>query len=210
MVKAATTHKAKAPKEGIDDELIVEGFGTRGILRGARGLKKLIKSDVRFQTLYLDLPWSYDNKATRASTGNHYHTMSVDEIFQLPVGELAAKKAHLHLWTTNAFLFDCKQLLEAWDFDYKGIFVWTKPNFGIGNYWRVAHEVMVLGVRGNLPFQDHGQRSWQEFPRREHSRKPDEIRELIEQVSPGSRLELFARKGAKNWVCWGDQVVEAK
>ena len=184
QVKAAAAHQAKAPKVGLSDDLIVESFGTRGILRGAKGLKKLIKSDIRFQTLYLDPPWSYDNQGTRAATDNHYNTMSVDEVSQLPVGELAAKRAHLHLWTTNAFLFDCKHLLETWGFDYKGIFVWTKTHFGIGNYWRVA----------------------QEFPRSEHSQKPSEIRELIEQVSPGPRLELFARKAAKNWVCWGDQV----
>ena len=210
MVKAATAHQARAPKVEPDEELDIKGFGTRGIVRGEKGLKKLIRSDVRFQTIYLDPPWSADNQGTRAVVGNHDYTMSVDEIAELPVGELAAKRAHLHLWTTNAFLFDCKKLLGAWGFDYKGIFVWAKPNIGIGNYWRVAHEFMVLGVRGNLPFQDHGQRSWQEYPRREYSRKPDEIREIIEQVSPGPRLELFARKGAKNWVCWGDQVEAAR
>ena len=206
MVKAATAHQARESKGGADELLNLDEVGISGVLRGSTGLRKLIRSDVRFKTIYVDPPWSYDNQGTRAATGNHYETMTVDEISELPVGELAAKEAHLHLWTTNAFLFECPKLLGAWGFDYKGVFVWVKPQFGIGNYWRVAHEFLILGVRGSLAFQEHGQRSWQEYSRREHSQKPDNIRDLIEQVSPGPRLELFARKQASNWVCWGDQI----
>ncbi len=64
------------------------------------------------------------------------------------VGELVSHAAHLHLWTTNAFLFESKALLEAWGFEYKSVLVWVKPEIGLGNYWRLAHEFLVLGVRG--------------------------------------------------------------
>lgn len=204
MVKAASGYRSRQTVEEAEGD--VAGESLNGVYRGASGLKKLQESSVKYRTLYLDPPWSYDNQGTRAATGNHYHTMSVEEIRALPVGELAADQAHLHLWTTNAFLFECPGLLDAWEFDYKGVFLWVKPHYGIGNYWRVAHEILVLGVRGNLPFLDRGQRSWQEFPRQEHSRKPEDIREILEKVSPGPRLEFFAREGAESWVCWGDQI----
>lgn len=59
----------------------------------------------KFGCLYVDPPWKYSNQATRASTDNHYDTMTVDDICAMPIRELAADKSHLHLWTTNAFLF---------------------------------------------------------------------------------------------------------
>jgi N6-adenosine-specific RNA methylase IME4 len=68
-------------------------------------LGELIASGERFGTIYADPPWLYANQATRAATSNHYRSMTVDELCALPVGELAADDAHLHLWTTNGFLF---------------------------------------------------------------------------------------------------------
>lgn len=169
-------------------------------------LNILLDKGIKFKTIYADPPWNYSNQATRASTDNHYKTMTVDEIAALPVKELADTNAHLHLWTTNAFIFECPKILEAWGFEYKSIFVWVKPQIGMGNYWRVSHEFMVLGVRGSLTFLDKNYKSWIEVKRGEHSAKPDEIRKIIEQVSPGPRLELFGRKEAPNWVVWGNQI----
>jgi N6-adenosine-specific RNA methylase IME4 len=132
--------------------------------------------------------------------------MSVEQIAALPVMKLAAADAHLHLWATNAFLFATEQVIRAWRFEYKSCFVWTKPTVGLGNYWRVAHEFLLLGVRGKCPFRNRGQRSWQCIARGEHSAKPEPIRQLIETVSPGPYLELFGRRRAPGWEVWGDQV----
>lgn len=78
---------------------------------------------------------------------------------------------------------------------------------GIGNYWRVSHELMLLGVRGDAKrFADHSQKSWMEFPRGEHSAKPEQIRHIIEQVSPGPFLELFGRKPVGGWTVFGNQI----
>jgi N6-adenosine-specific RNA methylase IME4 len=129
--------------------------------------------------------------------------MTLEQIAALPVQELAAPHAHLHLWTTNAFLFECRSLFEAWGFEYKDMLVWVKPGFGVGNYWRVAHEFLLLGVCGNAPFLDHSKRSWFRTERLEHSEKPDTVREMIESVSPGPYLELFGRKRAEGWTVWG-------
>lgn len=152
----------------------------------ARGMK--------FGTVYADPPWPYENQGTRAATSHHYGGMAVEDIAALPIAHLATENAHLHLWTTNAFLFEGKTILEAWGFEYKSCFVWTKPQLGIGNYWRLAHEFLLLGVRGSCPFLDRGQISWLHEPRGPHSAKPERIRELVEKVSPGPRLELFARR----------------
>jgi N6-adenosine-specific RNA methylase IME4 len=84
--------------------------------------------------------------------------------------------------------------------------VWCKPQFGLGNYWRNATEVLLLGVKGSLPFRDHGLRNWVEIKRGVHSRKPDRIRHMIEQVSPPAYLELFAREAVPGWVVWGNAV----
>jgi N6-adenosine-specific RNA methylase IME4 len=136
--------------------------------------------------------------------------MSVKEICAEPVREIVADDAHLHLWTTNAFLREAFDVMEAWGFTYKSCFVWVKPQFGIGNYWRVSHEFLLFGVRGKCPFRSHSEKSWQELDRGEHSAKPDEIRQIIEKVSPGPYLEMYGRELAPQspWTIYGNQVTE--
>ena len=169
-------------------------------------LEELMDQQKTFGTIYADPPWAYTNQGTRARTDRHYPTLSVAELVALPVQEVARANSHLHLWTTNSFLPDALAVLEAWGFVYKSVFVWCKPHYGIGNYWRVAHEFLLLGVRGRCPFRDKGQRSWQEFPRTKHSKKPEEVRQLIGKVSPGPYLELFGRKAVQGWTVVGNEV----
>jgi N6-adenosine-specific RNA methylase IME4 len=169
-------------------------------------LQALIEAGKKFGTIYADPHWPYSNQATRASTDNHYSTMTLEIIAALPIPQLTAEQAHLHLWTTNAFLFDSKALMEAWGFTYKSCFVWCKPQMGIGNYWRVSHEFLLLGVKGSLVFADHGQMSWLAHDRIGHSRKPEQVRRIIEKVSPGPYLELFGRRTTDNWTVWGNEI----
>jgi N6-adenosine-specific RNA methylase IME4 len=172
-------------------------------------LQSLVDEGQKFGCVYADPPWQYGNQATRAATDNHYPTMAVDDICALPVAELAGDNAHLHLWTTNAFLFDAKRVMEAWGFEYKSVMVWVKPQMGIGNYWRVSHEFLLLGIRGSAPFGDRGIKSWLEADRTRHSAKPQEFRSLIERVSTGPFLEMFAREPVKGWTVWGNQIDES-
>ncbi len=173
-----------------------------------KSLAQLVKEGKRFSTIYADPPWDYSNQSSRASTSNHYITMSLDEIRAEPVAELAADKSHLHLWTTNSFLPDALSVIEAWGFTYKSLFVWVKPSLGIGNYWRCANELLLLGTRGSLPFRDKSQRSWIEHERTGHSRKPEVVRKLIEKVSPCPYLELYGRDLPPNrqWTVYGNQI----
>jgi N6-adenosine-specific RNA methylase IME4 len=169
-------------------------------------LETLVAGGYKFGTIYADPPWIYGNQATRAATGNHYDGMTVDEICDLPVADLTPDAAHLHLWTTNAFLFDARRIIEAWGFEYKSCFVWVKSQMGIGNYWRVSHELMLLGVKGAQPFEDRGLMSWREIARGKHSAKPDQVRADIEKASPGPRLELFGRRVSPGWTVWGNEI----
>lgn len=163
--------------------------------------------DKKFGTIYADPPWKYGNQSTRASTDNHYSTMSVDELCDMPVADYAADDAHLHLWTTNAFLPEAFRVITAWGFEYRSCYVWVKPQMGIGNYWRVSHEFLLLGIRGKAKrFLNHSQPSWGQFDRTKHSAKPEEIRQIIEYVSPGPFLEMFGRRLAPGWTVLGNQI----
>jgi len=160
-----------------------------------------------FGTVYADPPWPYGNQATRAATANHYGVMSMEDIYTLPIPDLVEDNAHLHLWTTTSFLAEGLRVIEAWGFTYKSHFIWAKPEMGLGNYWRVSHEILLLGVRGKAPFKDHGLKSWFTCSRGDtHSTKPDEVRKMIERASPGPYLELFGRRTAENWTVWGNQI----
>lgn len=163
-------------------------------------------TDIKFPCIYADPAWQYGNQKTRGATDNHYPTMPLQDICDLPVKRVAADDSHLHLWTTNAFLFDSMQVMEAWGFTYKSMMLWVKPQIGMGNYWRVSHEFLLLGVRGSLEFADRSVRSWEEHPRGKHSAKPEAFRTLVERVSPGPRLEMFARTTCPGWHSWGNQV----
>lgn len=169
-------------------------------------LHSLADSGSKFGCIYADPPWIYGNQATRASTGNHYDGLTVDEIAELPVANLTKENAHLHLWTTNAFLFDCQRIMDAWGFTYKSVYVWVKPQMGMGNYWRVSHEFMLFGIKGKAPFGSHSEMSWGRFDRTIHSAKPEQIRNKIERVSAGPYLEMFGRRPVTGWTVWGNQI----
>lgn len=173
-----------------------------------RNLDALVESGAKFSTIYADPPWPYKNTAARGAAENHYSTLSLEAIRSEPIQELAADQAHLHLWTTNAFLRSAFDVIRAWGFRYKSCLIWIKPQLGMGNYWRVSHEYLLWGVRGNLPFRDRTCRSWLLTPRTTHSRKPFAFRALIERVSPGPYLELYGREEQPNtgWTIYGNQV----
>jgi len=169
-------------------------------------LEKLVANGARFGTLYLDPPWSYGNQATRSATDNHYPTMMVEEIAALPIADLAAEQSHIYLWTTNAFLHESFHLLEHWGFEYKSLLVWDKEKYGIGNYWRLQTEYLLLATKGGLGVADKNNRNILREESSGHSVKPHVVRKMIEAMSPGPRLELFARRVATGWTCWGNEI----
>ena len=116
-----------------------------------RNLGVLLEQGARFSTIYADPPWPYSNRASRGAAENHYRTMPLEAICDEPVEQLAADNAHLHLWSTNAFLREAFDVIEAWGFQYKSCLIWTKPQLGMGNYWRVSH-TSFWGSVADFPF----------------------------------------------------------
>jgi N6-adenosine-specific RNA methylase IME4 len=139
-----------------------------------------------------------------------YLTMPLDQIKAMPIAEIAAESCHLWLWTTNAFLRSGFEVMEAWGFKYLAPIHWIKPT-GCGNYVIHRTQTLLLGYKGKCRF--HGKRYFPNIietiaarPRR-HSEKPQNSYELIEQVSPEPRLELFARTKRLGWHSWGNEVI---
>lgn len=156
-----------------------------------------------FRVIAADPPWQYDNKATRGAAEDHYSTMTIEELCALDVIDRAADDAHLYLWTTNGFLRESFDVLDAWGFSYKTCLTWVKPQMGLGNYFRSSTEHVLFGVRGKLATADRALMNWFQAPRGRHSKKPDSFYDLVERASPGPYLELFARRRRFGWEHWG-------
>lgn len=171
----------------------------------------------RFGTILADPPWRFQNSTGKVAPEHkrlsRYQTMSLDEIANLPVQQVAGQVCHLYLWTPNALLPEAIMVMQHWGFQYKANIVWHKirkdggpDGRGVGFYFRNVTELMLFGVRGkNARTLDPG-RSQVNFiasRKREHSRKPDEQYPIIESCSPGPYLEMFARGVRKGWISWG-------
>ena len=162
--------------------------------------------------LYADPPWHFEvynqESGVERAAGNHYSTMTLEEICALPVSDLATQAAVLFLWTTAPHLQESFQALAAWGFEYKTNIVWVKDKIGLGYFVRNQHELLLVATRGDMPSPLPANRppSVINTPRREHSRKPDEAYELIERMYPElPRIELFARHARPGWDCWGNE-----
>ncbi len=181
----------------------------------------------QYATIVADPPWHYEPfpvgagqaKARAARTGADYvssrtkempyATMSVEEIAAIPVASLAAPDAHLYLWTTNRYLADGFTVLRAWGFRYSQTLAWCKAPMGLGPGATYANtlEFILVGKRGSLAPLRRWDTAWFNWKRmgNAHSRKPDAMLDIVEQVSPGPYVELFARRARFGWDYWGDQ-----
>ncbi len=175
----------------------------------------------QFSTILADPPWQFQNRTGKVAPEHRrllrYPTMELQEILDLPIRKLAAARSHLYLWVPNALLQEGLRVMEAWGFTYKTNLVWYKirkdggpDGRGVGFYFRNVTELVLFGVRGNMRTLAPGrtQVNLLESRKREHSRKPDEIFDLIEACSPGPYLELFARFPRAGWTQWGNEDVE--
>lgn len=138
-----------------------------------------------------------------------YPMMSVGEIKALPVSDLADPSgSHLHLWTTQRYLRDAYSVLDAWGFKPSSVLVWAKPPRGFVGTFACSTEFVLFARRGPLKAKTKIGRNWWEWPRGEHSAKPEAFLDLVEAVSPGPYLELFARRNRLGWDTWGNESLE--
>lgn len=150
-------------------------------------------------------PYSRDTGMDRAAD-NHYPTSPTEQICARPVKDIAADDCVLFLWATVPMLPDALKVMEAWGFTYKSHCIWAKDRVGTGYWFRNAHEILLVGTRGNIPAPAPGTQwpSTIEAPVGKHSAKPDRFAELIEEYFPNlPKIELNARRARKGWDTWG-------
>ena len=182
----------------------------------------------KFDVIYADPPWTFRTWSAEGkdrSPEKHYDCMSLADIRALPVSDIAADNCALFLWVTDPLLPEGLKLMEAWGFKFKTIaFVWAKLNksapptlwtendffTGLGYWTRANPELCLLGTRGKPKRVSKSVRRLVVSPRREHSRKPDEIAEKIDDLMgrDTSKIELFARTGRTGWTTWGNDVAK--
>lgn len=175
-------------------------------------------SKIGYGTILADPPWQFQNRTGKVAPEHRrlsrYTTLTLQEIMEIPVPLVAAEKSHLYLWVPNALIREGLEVLKAWGFEYKTNIVWHKirkdgepDGRGVGFYFRNTTELILFGVRGRLRTLKRGrtQVNILRTRKREHSRKPDELYEIIEACSPGPYLELFARGDKPGWDQWGNE-----
>jgi len=168
----------------------------------------------KYNIIYADPPWSYGDKLKHhgGSADSHYDTMSIDDICNLPVDNISADNCALFLWGTWPLLPEALRVVESWGFTYKTCgFVWVKNYtngkkvLGMGNDTRGNTEFVLLAKKGRMIRIDNGISQYIESPIKEHSKKPDQVRQKIVQLYGDlPRIELFARTKIHGWDVFGN------
>lgn len=166
----------------------------------------------QYATILCDPPWpERGGGKIKRGADRHYPLMTVKQITALPVASLALPNSHLYLWATNNFLPHALEVMKAWGWRYITCITWAKDKIGLGQYYRGQTEHLLFGVRGQLPYKVINGLRFQgttliSAPRGRHSAKPIVARQMIERVSYGPFLELFAREHVDGWDRWGNEV----
>jgi len=162
----------------------------------------------KYNVILADPPWQYTNTDTsiRGVADDHYPTMDIEELKGLSIKNIALNDAVLFLWTTTSMIRKAFDVIEAWGFEFKTSMVWIKQHFGTGFYVRGKHEIILIGIKGHfLPMTTDIPESVFYGKKSQHSKKPDEIYEIIEKMYPEQRkIELFHRGELREgWKGWG-------
>jgi N6-adenosine-specific RNA methylase IME4 len=170
----------------------------------------------KYNIIYADPPWNFKawGKTGRKAPQNHYSCMTDEQIFSLPVQSLCDDNCALFLWATYPLLKEALNTIDSWGFSYRTVaFTWVKTtennkfHFGLGYWTRANPEICLLATRGIVKRISASVRNLQVHRVREHSRKPDEIRnEIVTLLGDVPRIELFAREKTDGWDVWGNEV----
>ena len=174
--------------------------------------------DKKYNIIYADPAWSFKNFSKKGEDRNpnqHYETMNIDDIKNLPVSEIADKDCVLFMWVVNHSLPLAFQVIESWGFEYKTMgFVWVKKNIksdgfftGLGYWTRGNPELCLLATKGKPSRISKSVKELIIEPRSKHSKKPDVIRDkIVELIGDLPRIELFARETVDGWDSWGNEL----
>lgn len=160
-----------------------------------------------YRCVVADPPWRLREAGAGwgSDARRKYSTLTADEVAALPVADLAADDAHLWLWAINSMLGEAHDVASAWGFTPVTVLTWCKVGQpGVGHYLRNNTEHAILATRGRpMTPADKPMSTWWQWPRGRHSEKPKPFFDIVEQVSPGPRVELFQRQGRLGWDGWG-------
>lgn len=172
----------------------------------------------QYKCIVADPPWtpglggSWTARVDKGRPQRFYETLPLDVI--CGIRPPAAEQAHLYLWTLTPHVDWGFAVARAWGFEPITMFTWRKPGLGVGRF-RCNTEHVVVGRKGNRhgnPFGGGGRHSQAtdgtcfDWPRGKHSEKPDAFFDLVQRISPGPRLEMFARSRRLGWDAWGDEI----
>lgn len=165
-----------------------------------------------YRTVVADPPWSPVLGSTwrtaltdKARPQKHYQTISLEEIeSHRPETE---KQAHLYLWVLGQHIDWGYRVARSWGFEPVQTLTWAKPGLGVGRFQCNTEHVLVArkGSRHGNPFGASGG-TWFNWPRGRHSEKPDSFFVLVEAMSHGPYLEMYARTRRPGWDAWGIEV----
>lgn len=170
----------------------------------------------KYSVIYADPPWKYKNTSPPCLPSKapdtcrieyYYPTMALEEIKALAVPDLCEKDAVLFLWTTTPAIQEGLEVVRAWGFKYKTMITWEKTNNDCMGYWfRVCTEHLIIAIKGNVKAFRDMERTCYHEKRSKHSKKPEYFYEIIERVTTGERVELFARQKREGWDVWGNEL----
>jgi len=191
----------------------------------------LLGVTVKYKTIVADPPWEVKagptlggyklrdgvqvfNVSNAKARDLEYPTMAIDEICALPVKEMADAGAHLYVWTINKYVEQTYAVARAWGFEPSTLLVWAKQPMGggLGGTYGISTEYVLFCRRGSLPAKKRVTGTWWNWKRPyengapKHSAKPEAFQNMVESVSPGPYLEMFARRKRHGWHTWGNEV----
>jgi len=166
-----------------------------------------LKTDKKYPVIYADPPWKYEHCYDSADEiENHYPTMTIEQMCEMPVPEITTPDCILFMWTTAPKLEESFNVINAWGFNYRTNAVWDKQHIGMGYWFRGQHELLLVATKGSIPVPEFKVSSVFSEKRTKHSKKPEYFREVIEKMFPEfSKIELFCREAKEGWDVWGNQ-----
>ncbi len=172
----------------------------------------------KFSVIYADPAWPVGSIVMdkwESPIDDKYPVMTIEEIKNMLIQNISADDCSLFIWTTHSFLPDCLDIIKEWGFKYFCTITWNKGSGWTQNGFHKMTEFLLFGYKGKMNINQYGKA----FPtlrndkKSIHSKKPDKIRNLIKDKTPGGRLELFARQyedDAKDrfegWTLWGNEI----
>ena len=167
----------------------------------------------KFGLIYADPPWRYSfSRVARDAIEVQYPTMSLEEIMAMPVQDICEENCILYMWTTSPKLEEAFSVINAWGFKYVTSAIWDKESLGLGYYFRIQHEFLLVGKLGKIspPHSDHRIRSVIRARKSsKHSEKPS-MHHILDKYHPElNKIELFARSKdlfMTDWEVWGNEV----